>query len=147
MGSWKVSGDSEEAGSPLIGSGCVFWNDSSPKPIASVIALISSRLVFIEILSPWGWLSILAWDSFTGLGGGLCESSQVPSSLCCGSTVSQSPEWLKSRPASALPGGLLMPPGEMGPFPSAEHSFPHPLSTLLCGGSCKEGKSRAVLGT
>lgn len=44
------TGGSEKAGSPSVVSGCVFWDDRSPKPIASIIALISIHFVFIGTL-------------------------------------------------------------------------------------------------
>lgn len=51
------TGDSEEAGRLSVGLGCVFWYGKSPKPNASLTALISTHFVFMETPSNWRCLS------------------------------------------------------------------------------------------
>ena len=50
------TGDSEKAGSPWVGLGCVFWNDKSPKPNASLTAFISTPFL-METPSNWRCLN------------------------------------------------------------------------------------------
>ena len=85
------TGDSEKAGSPWVGLGCVFWNDKSPKPNASLTAFISTPFVLWRHHQT-GAVSILSWDqnSFTGMGRGLHDTSQAfPQLLLCLGVTSQ----------------------------------------------------------